>query len=133
VWGLVRRCKSTSDDASKHHSDEVRTGTACQTRKGSNLLTGRAMSRVQGRDSSPAFRTEPENLEGDDKGKVQVEDPRGVPKHRQGALLRVSENGVIPMERREQVTHAERESTGNRRNSWFSAEGGSLLGVARDG
>ena len=47
----------------KHHSDDIRTGTACQGREehGSNRLTGRAMSVYRGRDSSLGFRTELEN------------------------------------------------------------------------
>jgi hypothetical protein len=82
--------------------------------------------------------TERENLAGDAKGKGTSGSNReaeSTDAPERGGLPRSSdEAGVMPAEPRGQVTRAEIvESTGNRRNSMVSAEGGSLQWVTRAG
>jgi hypothetical protein len=88
------------------------------------------------RDSNLGFRTELENLVGDAKGKGTSGSPARpkVPKRKPGAdcsvvaVNRVNSRGVkgAGHPRRDRT-----ESTGNRKNSLVSAEGGSLRWVAR--
>src|SRR5215475_6472994 len=78
--GLERRANEPSDDLSKHHKDDVKTGAAnvFREQRGGNLLIGYAASGIQGCVTLiRAFSTELESLVGDDKGKAQVDEPRG--------------------------------------------------------
>ena len=90
------------------------------------------------RESNPGFRTELENLAGDDKGKGtsgRTVRPK-VPMRKPGA-----DGSVVAVKRgnargAKGAGHLRRDrygSTGNRRNSLISTEGGSLHWVARAG
>ena len=88
------------------------------------------------RDSNSGFRTELENLDGDAKGKGTSGSPTRpkVPMRRPGADCFVVAMNRINLRGAKGAGHPRRdqpESTGNRRNSLVSTEGGSLRWVAR--
>jgi hypothetical protein len=90
----------------------------------------------RGRDSSLGFRTELENLVGDAKGKGASGSPARpkVPMRRPGADCSVVAVKRVNSRGAKGAGHPRRgqsESTGNRKNSLASAEGGSLRWVAR--
>ena len=90
------------------------------------------------REAQPGSCTERENLAGDAKGKGTSGSNReaeSTDAPERGGLPRSSdEAGVMPVERRGWVIRVVIvESTGNRRNSSVSAEGGSLRWVTRAG
>jgi hypothetical protein len=92
----------------------------------------------RGHESGPGFRTEPENLVGDGKGKGasgRTVRPK-VPRRQLGADCSVVALNRGNARGAKGAGHSRRdlsESTGNRRNSLTSTEGGSFQWVARAG
>src|SRR5215472_11514788 len=120
--------------------DDIKTGE--RGRPGKSMadiyLLARRCPVQRRRDSNPGFRTELENLVGDGKGKGTSGSPvrPNVPIRKSGA-----DCSVVAWKRGNSrgakgAGHPRRdraESTGNRRNSLISAEGGSFQWVARAG